>query len=172
MIAGLRWIWLNYGNPTAAWGHITRTGRFNSYPRPGTVDEPTRDPFRRCPVAGGVSYRDDFGERRTVGGYHPHWGNDVIAPIGRPIRAPFDGFAVAHHDGWFAGLWVTVVGERGLRAQRSPAAGSPASARSRPAPSSATSGRRRRERSARPLRVASVVGPGAAASLTVRVQRA
>ena len=35
-------------------------------------------------------------ERRTVGGYHPHWGNDVVAPSGRAIRAPFDGFAVPH----------------------------------------------------------------------------
>ncbi len=113
IIAGLRWIWLNYGTPTAAWGHIKRTGRFNSYPRPGTDDEPTRTPFRRCPVGGGVHYRDGFGETRTVGGYHPHWGTDVIAPPGRPIRAPFDGFAVTHSDDWFAGHWVTVVGEQG-----------------------------------------------------------
>ena len=113
IIAGLRWIWLQYGNPTAAWGHIKRTGRFNSYPRPGTADREMRTPFRRCPVGGGVSYRDGFGDRRTVGGYHPHWGIDMIAPTGRPIRAPFDGFAVAHRDNWFAGLWVTVVGEHG-----------------------------------------------------------
>src|SRR6185312_4970883 len=96
LIAGMRWIWLNYGTPTAAWGHIQRTGRFTSYPRTGTEDDATRDPLRRCPVGGGVHYSDDFGERRTVGGYHPHWGNDVIAPTGRPVRAPFDGFAVGH----------------------------------------------------------------------------
>jgi murein DD-endopeptidase MepM/ murein hydrolase activator NlpD len=113
IIAGLRWIWLQYGNPTAAWSHIRRTGRFNAYPRSGTSNAPTRAPFRRCPVGGGVFYRDGFGERRTVGGYHPHWGIDMIAPAGRPIRAPFDGFAVAHRDGWFAGLWVTIVGEHG-----------------------------------------------------------
>ncbi len=113
IIAGLRWIWLTYGHPTAAWGHIKRTGRFNSRPRPGTDDTPTRDPFARCPVAGPLSYRDSFGERRTVGGYHPHWGTDVVAPTGRAIRAPFDGFAVPHRDGWFAGLWVTVVGAEG-----------------------------------------------------------
>jgi murein DD-endopeptidase MepM/ murein hydrolase activator NlpD len=113
IIAASRWIWLNYGTPTAALAHIKRTGRFNSYPRPGTHDEQTRDPFRRCPVAGQISYRDSFGERRTVGGYHPHWGNDIIAPAGRSIRAPFDGLAVAHRDGWFAGLYVTVVGNRG-----------------------------------------------------------
>ncbi len=113
IIAALRWIRLNYGNPTAAWTHIKRTGRFNSYPRPGTRDEPTRDPFRRCPVSGRIYFRDDFGERRTVGGYHPHWGNDVSAPAGTPIRAPFDGFAVGHRDSWFAGIYVTVVGREG-----------------------------------------------------------
>jgi hypothetical protein len=113
LIAGMRWIWLNYGTPTAAWTHIKRTGRFTSYPRPGTDDDATRTPLRRCPVAGRVFYRDSFGERRTVGGYHPHWGNDVVAPTGRAIRAPFDGFAVAHRDTWFAGLWVTVVGRDG-----------------------------------------------------------
>jgi hypothetical protein len=113
IIAGLRWIWLIYGNPTTAWSHIKRTGRFNSYPRRGTDDSFTRSPFRLCPVMGPVSYQDDFGEPRTVGGYHPHWGNDVVAPTGRAIRAPFDGLAVAHSDGWFAGHYVTVVGEQG-----------------------------------------------------------
>lgn len=113
IIAGLRWIWLNYGTPAAAWEHIKRTGRFNSYPRKGTDNKPTRSPLRRCPVVGPVHYQDDFGEARTVGGYHPHWGNDVIAPLGRAIRAPFDGFAVAHSDSWFAGHYVTVVGEQG-----------------------------------------------------------
>ena len=113
LIAGLRWIWLQYGNPRKAWRFIKRFGRFTSYPRPGTVDAATTSPFRRCPVDRPVYYRDDFGERRTVGGYHPHWGNDVIAPAGRRIRAPFDGFAVAHRDDWFAGIWVTVVGKHG-----------------------------------------------------------
>jgi Peptidase family M23 len=113
LIAGLRWIWLNHGTPSAAWRHIKRTGRFNSFPRPGTYDRPTRDPFQRCPVTGPVYYRDSFGDRRTVGGYHPHWGTDVVASAGRPIVAPFDGYAIAHRDGWFAGLWVTVLGRRG-----------------------------------------------------------
>ena len=112
-IAGLRWIRLNFGTPKAAWINIRRTSRFNSYPREGTEDEPTRDPFERCPVVGPVYYNDDFGERRTVGGYHPHWGNDMGAPTGRPIRAPFDGLAVAHADDWFAGRNVTVVGVDG-----------------------------------------------------------
>ena len=77
LVAGMRWIWWVYGRPVTAWRQIERTGRFNSYPRPGTDDTPTRHPFSMCPVAGDVSYQDDFGMRRTTGGYHPHSGNDV-----------------------------------------------------------------------------------------------
>jgi len=113
LVAGLRWIWLNYGSPAAAWAQIVRTGRFSSYPRPGTDDTPTPTPFRLCPVTPPVRYLDTLGQPRGVGGFHPHWGNDVKAPIGRPIRAPFDGFAVAHDDGWFGGKYVTVVGAEG-----------------------------------------------------------
>lgn len=113
IITGLRWIWLNYGAPSTAWRFIQRTGRFNSYPRLGANDTVSRSPLALCPVEGSVHYKDDFGEPRGVGGYHPHWGNDIIAPTGRPIRAPFDGLAVAHSDDWFAGHWVTVTGEHG-----------------------------------------------------------
>lgn len=114
LIAGMRWIWLVYGRPSAAWRHITSTGRFDSYPRPGTDDTATRAPFSTCPVKGTVSYRDDFGIPRGTGGYHPHSGNDIHAPIGRAIRAPFDGFAVAHTDNWFAGRSVGLVGSEGF----------------------------------------------------------
>jgi hypothetical protein len=114
LIAGMRWIWLIYGRPIAAWRHIVKSGRFNSYPRPGTDNTATRSPFRRCPVAGVVGYSDDFGEPRSVGGYHPHSGNDIGAPIGRAIRAPFAGLAVAHSDDWFAGRYVSVVGSEGF----------------------------------------------------------
>jgi Peptidase family M23 len=110
-IAGLRWVWLQYGTPKAAWNHIVSTGRFNSLPRAG--DTATKSPLRLCPVAGRVVYRDDFGIERTIGGYHPHWGNDIRAPRGREIRAPFAGLAVGHSDGWFGGNYVTVVGAKG-----------------------------------------------------------
>jgi Peptidase family M23 len=113
LIAGLRWVWLNYRSPRVAWRHIVRTGRFDSYPRPGTDATPTRHPLHRCPVRPPVSYIDDFGEPRPVGGFHLHWGNDIEAPIGRPIRAPFAGLAVAHSDGWFGGHYVTVLGREG-----------------------------------------------------------
>ena len=114
LIAGMRWIWLVYGRPIVAWHHIERTGRFNSYPRPGTDDTATRAPFAVCPVTGRVAYRDDFGVPRGTGGYHPHSGNDIHAPIGRAIRAPFAGLAVAHTDDWFAGRSVGLVGAEGF----------------------------------------------------------
>jgi hypothetical protein len=114
LIAGMRWIWLIYRRPILAWNHIKKTDRLNSYPRPGTDDTSTTHPFSVCPVKKKVTYRDDFGERRTTGGYHPHEGNDIHAPIGRPIRAPFDGLATGHVDTWFAGKSVTVVGAEGF----------------------------------------------------------
>jgi murein DD-endopeptidase MepM/ murein hydrolase activator NlpD len=113
LVAGMRWIWLNYGRPRVAWRHIVKTGRLDSYPRTGTDQTPTHDPLRLCPVKRPVSYTDDFGEPRPVGGFHPHWGNDIVAPTGRPIRAPFPGLAVAHSDDWFAGHYVTVIGREG-----------------------------------------------------------
>jgi hypothetical protein len=113
LIAGLRWIWLMYGRPSTAWQHMLETGRFNSFPRGHLDTTPTKDPFRLCPVKRPVHYQDDFGEKRNVGGYHPHWGNDIIAPTGRPIRTPFTGFAQAHADNWFAGKYVTVIGQEG-----------------------------------------------------------
>jgi hypothetical protein len=113
IIAGLRWIWLNYGGPAAAWLHIQKTGRFDSYPRPGTFNQRASLPLAVCPVHDNPVYRDSFGDRRTVGGYHPHWGNDVFESIGTPIVAPFPGLAVHHSDNWFAGNYVSVVGKKG-----------------------------------------------------------
>jgi murein DD-endopeptidase MepM/ murein hydrolase activator NlpD len=112
-IAGLRWIWKLYGKPKVAWAHVERFDRFTSFPQPGSNHRATKHPFRMCPVTPPVHYNDDFGEFRGVGGYHPHSGNDIIAPTGRPIRAPFNGLAVAHADNWFAGKYVLVVGKRG-----------------------------------------------------------
>jgi hypothetical protein len=112
-IAGLRWIWYQYGSPKTAWRNIVASGRFSSFPRPGTDDTATKTPFSVCPVDGSISYRDDFGEPRYVGGYHPHLGNDIFAPLGRPIRAPFDGRAVKGADDWFAGKWVNLIGAKG-----------------------------------------------------------
>jgi murein DD-endopeptidase MepM/ murein hydrolase activator NlpD len=53
-------------------------------------------PFYACPVDIPRSYIDDFGFPR-VG--HTHQGNDIFAPTGTAIRAPFDGRAEEGFDG-------------------------------------------------------------------------
>jgi peptidoglycan hydrolase CwlO-like protein len=51
--------------------------------------------FKVCPVDQPRAVYDGFGAPRYAGGYHPHAGNDIVAPRGTPIRAPFDGTARA-----------------------------------------------------------------------------
>ncbi|MGH2662629.1 MAG: murein hydrolase activator EnvC family protein [Actinomycetota bacterium] len=53
-------------------------------------------PFYWCPVGEPRSYVDDFGAPR-VG--HTHQGNDIFAPVGTPIHAPFAGTAEEGFDG-------------------------------------------------------------------------
>ena len=53
-------------------------------------------PFYWCPVDPPRSYVDDFGAPR-VG--HTHQGNDIFAPAGTPILAPFEGRAEEGYDG-------------------------------------------------------------------------
>jgi murein DD-endopeptidase MepM/ murein hydrolase activator NlpD len=50
-------------------------------------------PLYVCPVQGEFRVGDDFGAPRYAGGYHPHAGNDIFAPEGTPVVAPFDGTA-------------------------------------------------------------------------------
>ena len=49
--------------------------------------------FHYCPVDQPRAVYDGFGAPRYAGGYHPHAGNDIVAPRGTAIRAPFDGTA-------------------------------------------------------------------------------
>jgi peptidoglycan LD-endopeptidase LytH len=65
--------------------------------------------FRYCPVDSPNSFSDDFGAPR-VGHYHA--GNDVFAPYGTPIRAPFDGVA-SNASNSLGGLSVYVHGASG-----------------------------------------------------------
>jgi Peptidase family M23 len=69
-------------------------------------------PLYVCPVQGQFSVGDDFGAPRYAGGYHPHAGNDIFAPLGTPIVAPFDG--VAYEDpNTLGGQAVVVRGRDG-----------------------------------------------------------
>ncbi|MDP8955523.1 MAG: peptidoglycan DD-metalloendopeptidase family protein [Actinomycetota bacterium] len=63
-----------------------------------------------CPVDQPRSYIDDWGFPRSGG--RAHAGNDIFAPYGAPIRAPFPGNAVAGSGG-LGGLSVKVYGSQG-----------------------------------------------------------
>lgn len=70
--------------------------------------------FRVCPVEGFTQIYDDFGEMVRLPGVpvHVHQGNDITAPTGAPIRAPFDGYATSS-VGELGGLSVQVAGVDG-----------------------------------------------------------
>jgi peptidoglycan hydrolase CwlO-like protein len=68
--------------------------------------------FRVCPVDQPRAVYDGFGAPRYSGGYHPHAGNDIIAPVGTPIRAPFDGTAYTSYNS-LGGNAVYVKGAAG-----------------------------------------------------------
>ncbi len=65
-----------------------------------------------CPVDEPHAYTDDFGAPRWAGGFHLHQGNDVFAPPGTPIRAPFSGIAVDAANA-LGGNAVVVYGRTG-----------------------------------------------------------
>jgi murein DD-endopeptidase MepM/ murein hydrolase activator NlpD len=76
----------------------------------GPID--TRGVLQVCPVDPPNAYSDDFGAPRYAGGYHPHQGNDIFAPEGTPIRAPFPGNAVVTSN-TLGGNAVSVYGAQG-----------------------------------------------------------
>ncbi|MGH2659221.1 MAG: M23 family metallopeptidase, partial [Actinomycetota bacterium] len=73
-------------------------------------------PFAVCPVQGPHAIADDFGiwvhHTKKEGGNHVHQGNDMMAPAGTPIVAPFDGLAVDATNE-IGGLSVSVYGQFG-----------------------------------------------------------
>jgi murein DD-endopeptidase MepM/ murein hydrolase activator NlpD len=68
--------------------------------------------FQVCPVDPPRAVYDGFGAPRYGGGYHPHAGNDIMAPMGTPIRATFAGTARASSNG-LGGYTVYVYGDQG-----------------------------------------------------------
>ena len=68
--------------------------------------------FKVCPVAQPHALYDGFGAPRYSGGYHPHAGNDIVAPTGTAILAPFAGSARSSYD-TLGGSAVYVYGALG-----------------------------------------------------------
>jgi murein DD-endopeptidase MepM/ murein hydrolase activator NlpD len=71
-------------------------------------------PLAVCPVGGPHAIADNFGDPRPEpgGGFHWHQGDDIMAAMGTPILAPFDGVASVSHSA-LGGLGVYVQGEHG-----------------------------------------------------------
>jgi peptidoglycan hydrolase CwlO-like protein len=65
-----------------------------------------------CPVGQPRAFGDGFGAPRYAGGYHLHAGVDILAPMGTPIYATFDGYASENPNG-LGGLAVEVHGALG-----------------------------------------------------------
>jgi murein DD-endopeptidase MepM/ murein hydrolase activator NlpD len=68
--------------------------------------------FKVCPVDQPRAFGNDFGAPRYSGGFHLHMGNDILAPMGTPIRATFDGYA-SEVPNTLGGLAVEVRGSTG-----------------------------------------------------------
>jgi murein DD-endopeptidase MepM/ murein hydrolase activator NlpD len=73
---------------------------------------PANGVFKYCPIGDPHAIYDGFGAPRYAGGYHPHAGNDIIAPQGTPIYATFDGYASASYN-TLGGNSVSVQGSEG-----------------------------------------------------------
>ena len=78
----------------------------------GQVKHEGDGPLFLCPVRGRGYYTSSFGSYRPGPPVHPHQGNDMFAPEGSPIVAPFDGYAVATPNR-LGGRAVKVYGDDG-----------------------------------------------------------
>jgi peptidoglycan LD-endopeptidase LytH len=78
----------------------------------GSTSGAVGHPFTTCPVDQPRGYSDSFGAPRYGGGFHPHAGNDIMAPRYTPIRAPFNGTA-SNASNSLGGLAVYVYGPDG-----------------------------------------------------------
>jgi peptidoglycan hydrolase CwlO-like protein len=78
----------------------------------GSTEGAVGHPFHVCPVDQPRAYGDDYGAPRYGGGFHPHAGNDIFAPMGTYIRAPFNGTA-SDASNSLGGLSVYVYGPDG-----------------------------------------------------------
>ncbi len=78
----------------------------------GSLPEPYDHVLEVCPVDWPRGFGDGFGAPRYGGGYHLHRGVDIVAPMGTPIRAPFDGYA-AKSSNSLGGTVVFVTGAYG-----------------------------------------------------------
>jgi peptidoglycan hydrolase CwlO-like protein len=68
--------------------------------------------FQVCPVEQPRAYGDGFGAPRYAGGFHYHAGVDILAPMGTPIYATFDGYTTEVPNG-LGGNAVEVHGAPG-----------------------------------------------------------
>lgn len=79
----------------------TTTTRRANTPTPVVNNPPPRTgstvALARCPVQGGASYSDTYGQPR--GGGRLHIGVDLSAPVGTPVVAPVDGTVSFSSDG-------------------------------------------------------------------------
>jgi len=89
-------------NGTLGKGAVTRTVTVTQilpqaphFQLPVALNLNAQGPLKACPVQAQFSVSDSFGAPRYAGGYHPHAGNDILAPEYSPIVAPFDGVAQA-----------------------------------------------------------------------------
>jgi murein DD-endopeptidase MepM/ murein hydrolase activator NlpD len=70
-------------------------------------------PLYRCPIDGPTAYGDTFGIIHHHPGWtHKHQGNDMMAEMGTPVVAPFDGTVTKGAES-NAGIYVKVTGDEG-----------------------------------------------------------